>query len=507
MWKTIQRQLCSRACTKEARGCAWTIAALGVAFALAPRAALGATGSGSATTTNTVTVWASAVNVPTNAAPATVPPTASTTISAASNQTVPDDDEGDTPGIPPAETAPPATRLTWEQCVRIALAHNPDLEVFRDNVLNSDATRRGSYALLYPQIALSFGATRNYDRPGFGAPSNYSNEFTGQVSLTQTIFNGFLTQGNIAQARAELALAFANLDSQKALTSFDLKTAFAQVIYAQQDVAVARRVIAVNQQNERLVKLLYDSGNEDQGAYELTRANLDQSIFTYNQAIRNVEVSDEQLVTILGQDVPRPLEAVGELVTNPLPIKPDFRALAVQTPAYFQRRAQVDAAAAGITIAQAAFYPTLGVDATASRGGAFLFPRSISASAGLSVSYNLFDGGQNYFNVRAARASLLSSLASLRSGTNDAALLLAQNFKSLVDAVENQRIQQEQLDATQLRYTIAQGEYRTALISFQDFNDITSAYVGQLQTTLSARQSAVNAEANWEQARGLGALP
>ncbi len=504
----FQRQPCLPALTKTLRVVVGVVVGLPCALMPAAAATTSTSSSGSATTTNTITVWASAVNVPTaNAAPATVPPTASAGIAATSNQTVPATTEAETPDIPPAETTPPRTKLTWEECVRIALAHNPDLEVFRDNVLNSDATRRGAYSLLYPQIALSFGATRNYDRPGFGAPSNYSNEFTGQVSLTQTIFNGFLTQGNIARGRAELALAFANLDSQKALTSFDLKTAFAQVIYAQQDVAVARRVIEVNQQNARLVKLLYDSGNEDQGAYELTRANLDQSIFTYNQAIRNVELSDEQLVTILGQDVPRPLEAEGDLATSPLPIKPDFQKLAVQTPAYFQRRAQVDASAAGITIAQSAFYPTLGVDANASRGGAFLFPRSVTASAGLSVSYTLFDGGQDYFNVRAARASLLSSLASLRSGTNDAALLLAQNFKALVDAVENQRIQQEQLDATQLRYTIAQGEYRTALISFQDFNDITSAYVGQLQTTLSARQSAVNAEANWEQARGLGAIP
>jgi outer membrane protein TolC len=487
MRKRLKRQPCLRAPANAPRDFAWAAVCLLLGAA-------GARPAEGATSTSTNTVWASAVNV--------TPPDATTNAPVAA----PSPDEV-APAIPPAETPPPKTRLTWEQCVRLALAHNPDLEVFRDDVLNRDAARRGSYALLYPQIALSFGATRNYDRPGFGAPSNYANEFTGQVSLTQTIFNGFLTQGNIAQARAELALAFANLDSQKALTSYDLKTAFAQVIYAQEDVAVARRVIDVNQQNARLVKLLYDSGNEDQGAYELTRANLDQSIFVYNQAVRNVEVSDEQLVTILGQEVPRPLEAVGELETAPLPIKPDFHALAVQTPAYFQRRAEVDASAAGLTIAQAAFYPTLGIDATASRGGEFLFPRSTTAAAGVTVSYDLFDGGQNYFNVRAARASLLSALASLRSGTDNADLALAQDFKSLVDAVENRRIQQELLDATQLRYTIAEGEYRTALISFQDFNDITSAYVAQLQTTLAAKQSAVNAEANWEQARGLGAIP
>jgi outer membrane protein len=401
----------------------------------------------------------------------------------------------------------PKTHLTWQDCVKLALAHNPDLEVFRDNVLNSDAVRRGAYSLLYPQISLTFNSTRTYSGPGLYSPSNYANEFGEQISISQTIFNGWLTKGNIDQARAELALAFANLDSQKALTSYDLKTAFAQVIYAQQNVVISRNVIDIRENNARLVKLLYDSGNEDKGAWLLSKANLDLAVFTYNQAIRNVNVSDEQLVVILGQDLPRPIQAVGTLDTAPLPVTPDFHRMSVHTPAYFQHRAQVDAAAAGITIAQSGFYPTLGVDATAGRSGIEFLPRQNGGTVGFSVSYPIFSGGQTYFNVRAARASLLSALASLRSGTNDAELTLAQNFKALVDAVENQQIQQELLEATSLRYTIAAAQYRNGLIAFQDFSDITDAYVAQQETTLSASQSAVNAEANWEQAEGVGAIP
>ena len=182
--------------------------------------------------------------------------------------------------LPMEEPERPRTRLTWEECIRIALAHNPDLEVFRDDVLNSDAVRRGAYSLLYPQISLSAGATRSYTGPGLYAPSFYSNEFSEQASISQTIFNGFLTQGNISQARAQLALAFANMDSQKALSSYDLKTAFAQVVYAQLNVGIARSVIDVRQKNARLVKLLYDSGNEDEGAWLLSKAQLDQAIFS-----------------------------------------------------------------------------------------------------------------------------------------------------------------------------------------------------------------------------------
>ena len=109
--------------------------------------------------------------------------------------------------------------------------------------------------------------------------------------------------------------------------------------------------------------------------------------------------------------------------------------------------------------------------------------------------------------MKAASASLRQALDNLRSGTNDAALTLAQMFKSMVDAEDNVRIQQELLDATALRYKIAEADYRNGLMSFQDFNTITDDYVSQQQTLLSAQLSAVVAEASWEEARGVGAIP
>ena len=109
--------------------------------------------------------------------------------------------------------------------------------------------------------------------------------------------------------------------------------------------------------------------------------------------------------------------------------------------------------------------------------------------------------------MKAASASLRQALDNLRSGANDAALTLAQMFKNMVDAEDNVRIQKELIEATALRYKIAEADYRNGLMSFQDFNTITNDYVGQQQSLLSAQLAAVVAEASWEEARGLGAIP
>lgn len=109
--------------------------------------------------------------------------------------------------------------------------------------------------------------------------------------------------------------------------------------------------------------------------------------------------------------------------------------------------------------------------------------------------------------MKAATASFRQTLALLASGTNQAAMTLAQSYTNFLNARDNVRIQQEILDANVLRYRIAEARYKNGLMTFQDFNSIVDTYVGQKKSALAARRDAVLSEASWEQARGLGAIP
>lgn len=409
---------------------------------------------------------------------------------------------------PATDTAEkPATILNWDDCVRLATKQNPDLQSSREQVLNSDAVRMGAYSALYPHITASYGQSRSYQSANLFSPVVYSNAYNEQLSVSQLVFDGFATKGNIDRARAQLNLAFASLNAQKAIVSFNLKSAFAQLLYAQKLVKLDRDIIDIRESNARLVKLLYQGGSEDRGNMDLSQANLDQALFSLDQALRNRDLSGLQLSVFIGQDLPTPILAEGELQTSALSVKPDFRKLALLTPVYFQRRAQVDAAAAGITIADSGWYPTITASANAFRSDEHLPLKNKGWSAGFSVSYPIFEGGATYFDVKAASATLRQTLANLRSGTNDAALTLGQMFKSMVDQEDNVRIQRELLNATALRYKIAAANYRNGLMSFQDFNSITNDYVGLQLSLLSAQLNAVIAEASWEEARGIGAIP
>jgi outer membrane protein TolC len=279
------------------------------------------------------------------------------------------------------------------------------------------------------------------------------------------------------------------------------------MLFAQELLKIGADVVEIRSNNARLTRLLYESGKEDRGAWILSEANLSQARFDLSEAKRARDLSERQLITVIGRNLDRPIRALGEMEISDLPESPDFDQLATRTPAVIQSRAEADAAAAGITIAQSGFYPAVTLDGALAQRDSIFFPEAERWSAGFSVSIPLFEGGSTYFNVRAARALLQQALANLRSGTDQAALTLAQAFKELVDAAENARVQQELLEATQLRYTIAETAYRNGLISFQDFNSITNNYVDQQREYSVSRRDAVIAESNWEQARGTGAIP
>ncbi len=406
-----------------------------------------------------------------------------------------------------SETETPATTLTWQDCVRLATELNPDLQSSREQVLNSDAVRMGAYSALYPQIAASFSDGRTYASANLFSPHSYSTAYEEQLTVSQLIFDGFATKGNIDRARAQLNLAFADLDGEKATVSFNLKSSFAQLIYSQKLIKISRDIVDIRQSTARLVRLLYQGGSEDKGDMALSDANLDQALYSLDQAVRARDLSGVQLGVYIGKELPAPVLAEGELVTDNLPVMPDFDKLARITPSYFEHQAEVGAAAAGLTVADSGWYPSITASASGYRSDDAYPLKNNGWSAGFSVSYPLFQGGATYFNVKAADASLRQALDNLRSGTNDAALTLAQMFKGMVDAEDNVRIQQELLDATALRYKIASADYRNGLMSFEDFNNITDDYVSQQLSLLSAQLDAVLAEASWEQAKGVGAIP
>lgn len=424
-------------------------------------------------------------------------------------------------------TASAQETLTWEQSVKLATLNNPDLVASHESLRSYEAKYGGSYSAYYPQITASTGGTythtsssqagssENSTSPegstfsggSFGGSANPLHQYTASVTVSQTLYDGGLTPGNVAQAGANYRAQVAAFVLEKSLISYDLKSAFAQLLYAQELVTLTEQIVKRRRSDADLIHLKYDGGRENKGSWMLSESDYQQAVLDFHNAQRDVVVSQHQLAQIMGVKLAHPIIAVGTLATQQPPASPDFDKLAVETPTHFQQVSTTEASRAGITIARSGILPTVSVGASLEREDTSYFPKSSGWNADFSVSIPIFDGGKTNFDVKAAEANLRQSLANQESSDDSSVYTLVQNYSTLVSNIEAVGVNQTTVAAQKVRSEIGEGQYSNGLISFTDFNLIENDLVTAEDQELQSRRDAVIAEANWEYAQGKGVIP
>jgi len=416
--------------------------------------------------------------------------------------------------------------LTWAQCVKLATMNNPDMVASHESLRSYEAKYGGSYSAYYPQLSATAEGAYNHTSNQTGGPGNFSSssgvsssggsfggtssmlhQYTASVTLSQTLYDGGLTPGNVAQAGANYRAQVAAFVLEKSLISYDLKSAFAQLLYAQELVTLTEQIVKRRRSDADMIHLKYDGGRENKGSWLLSESDYQQAVLNFHNAQRNVVVSQHQLAQVMGVKLKTPVVAVGQLITNTPPASPDLDKLAVETPTHFQQVSDTEASRAGITIARAGFLPTVSASVSLEREDQRFFPKSSGWDADLSVSLPIFDGGKTYFDVNAAEAALRQSLANLQSSDDNSVYTLAQNYSTLVSDIEAVGVNQTTVTAQKARSEIGEGQYSNGLISFTDFNLIQNDLVTAENQELQSRRDAVIAEANWEYAQGKGVIP
>lgn len=400
--------------------------------------------------------------------------------------------------------------LTWEVCVVEATRHNPDLTAAQQAVVKARSQLHGSYTDFLPQLSANAGYSRANSATSvelFSAGSGVREEYNMGLTARQSLFSGLRNKAGVEKSRADLDATEARLTAAKSQLSFDLKSAFARLLYAQEQEELTRTIADRRKENVRLVELRYDGGREHKGSFLRSKAADRQARFEVSQAKRALRVAVRDLAKALGRSKYDVIEITGSFKTSLPGEPPDFSMLVLETPARLQSAAQARAARRGVTIARSQLYPELSATASASRRGSDWPPNTDRWSTGISFSFPFFPGGRNIFDVKSAKAEERRTQANLRSVTDQAASNLEEAFARFQDAVERTEVREEFLEAAEVRAEISGSQYTSGLFSFEDWDLIENDLIANQKTMLSSRRDAVIAEANWELAQGRGQVP
>lgn len=401
-----------------------------------------------------------------------------------------------------------ARALTWDACIQATVRNNADVaaaRMTRNSTLAQEGVASSGY---FPQLSGSLGFSKNNTQAVVGGDQK-NGVYSASLNASQNLFNGLQDVGKVRQAKANSAAAEATYLTALAKASYDLKSAYEGLVYANNSVKLTTEIIKRRQENLRLVQLRFESGRENQGSVLLSQAYLKQAKYDDLQARNAQRTARAQLARALGLDRYDDLEIEGEIpVHQPLAARPDLAALATTTPDYVQARAQADAAGAGVTVARAAYFPTLSLTgALGEQGGNFVPHERDTWSLGLNLNVPIFSGGKDSANVRVASESAGSAEENRIATARSALAKLEAAWSSYGEGVEKLAVDESFRDAAAARAEIARKKYNNGLQTFDDWDLIENDLITRQKAALQSKRDRVLAEAAWEQAQGKGVLP
>lgn len=314
--------------------------------------------------------------------------------------------------------------VTLDEAVQSAREHQGQLRQARASTQAAEARSRQSLAPLLPQLSATAGYQRStahgIERPGFvtvtDQPGTF-NSFSDSVNLSQLIFD-FGSQPNRwraakaqadAQAANERATAL-SVDFNVRAAYFDARANRALLQVARDNLANLQKhllqtegfVQAGTHAEIDLVQARTDTANarvsviNADNAYQTSKLNLNAAMGV--QGSTDYEIADTTLETVPGEDA-----ALDALLEEANRARPEVQSL----------EDQIRAQQLTVRSIQGQYGPSLAATLGLTQGGPALDRLGWNAAAGLSLTWNIFQGGLTKAQVNEAEANVLAAVAQL----------------------------------------------------------------------------------------------
>lgn len=392
--------------------------------------------------------------------------------------------------------------LTLARAEALALQFQPALRSARAQVRSAQARANQGNAALLPALAASGGVTRG-DTPALPAATSWSYGLTA----SQTLFDAPAWY----TAAAGRAAAAAQAETERA-TRLDVllsvRTAWFQAAAARDLVAVARETLENREAHLAQVKAFVEVGTRPEIDLAQARADRASAVVQLIGAENDLATAHAQLNQAMGLDAATdyalasdaPVALAGEdgtieaMLTEALAARPDAAARART------RQARL----ATLRSAQGGFLPTLDAGAKVGEAGPELDQTQRSWSAGLTLSWTLFEGGRGAAKVSEARADLDALDADDEAFRQAIRLALEQARLAVRAARASLTASGEVVLNARERLRLAEARYKAGLGSGLELNDAQVAVTSAAAQEVKARFTLSSARAQLANALGRG---
>jgi len=355
-----------------------------------------------------------------------------------------------------------ADLLSLDDCISLAKENNLKLAQAATAIEKERAGLTDAHSLYYPSINLSSGYRNNEGLAG-GREGRYSTN----LSVRYPIYLGGYVGASTRIAEAEVEMAEVDYYLTESDVAFAVKEAFFRILQKRDQIALIDNIFKRREDDLVIIKLKYAAGRESSPAVQEAEANLLQAEYDRMKAEEELLLAKVELNLLLGrprgedisvwyQDEPMELSAVDSLVEEGKSERAELE---------FERLYR-EAVEARLTQAKSDYWPTISLSSSYGWQGDAPLEQEGGWSAGIDVSFSVFEGFSRKAKVTEATLALREEDLRLSELEDSIEEEIEQAYSSWKLAVVNLDVSEKSLDAVGEMYRLTKLQYEQGRTSY-----------------------------------------
>ncbi len=412
-------------------------------------------------------------------------------------------------------------RLSIDDCVAIAIRHNPGHQKTHGNLEVSSANLLSSYGNFTPRVSFGVGFTQDeFSNTSFIQPDGSvaespitiegTSRFSGrQLQVSETLFQGGQNIFNLMKARKEKEAARQTISSSELDLIYRIHQQYYEVLANKELVILAREVLERRNEQLRLARARHDVGSVtmlDVMQAEIDKGNQENSLMTEEN---DLKISRMELNRLMGI----PLEVEFEMIDEFDTFEPSFEEQHLVSAAMNRRpdllllEAQEGVAEKEVWVQRANYLPNLSFDLSffRSQSGSgddpfTLTPENEDTRYSLNLDWQFFSGFSRLSSSKAARVDLENTRHDIRDKklqiekeVKEAIMNLESVYRQSVTTEKNRHLASENLRLEQERYRLGSSsllDLRTAQVTYIEAETEHINKIFEFNTSFAALEKA-----------------
>jgi outer membrane protein TolC len=410
------------------------------------------------------------------------------------------------------------TLLTLDEAAKLALQHNYDIQVAQKQVetAQNNATIYNSGYLPSATAAgganISYNAGENETVQGtfeFDPAEAYS--YSASLGVNYTIFNGLGRMYNYKQLKERHSLTELQAKQIIENTLISLSSSYFQIGQLTENVSMFRSALDISKQRLQRARYNYEYGQATQLNVLNSEVDVNNDSINLLNAAQQLENAKRNLNLIMGRTLATDF-AVDTAVAFALAFsEEELVAKALERNVLVeQTRSQLRNSEFAIKASRAGWFPSLSANASyAYQGqnnpnGAFLTgSQSYGPQAGLSLSWNIFDGGRTHTQMQNAKIALETQKIQQEQTTVTVQRNVLNAHSSYLNALFVLQAQQANLLTTQRNFDRSNEMFKQGQITSIEFRQAQLNMLNAQNNHSQAKYNAKNAELQLKQLAGV----